>query len=771
MKLISFRIKNFRSIVDSGFNSLAHDNITAIIGQNESGKTSILEALKCFSDGIIIDDVLRSDLSLPSVSCAFRLTPYEADVVSQSLRIPDDLKTYFIEKNEVLLTREWDAEKKSLLKIDGEEILNIYKTHQYNKDQQDQNIVLQVKNLLANFDGLELEIADRKKESTEIQKNISALEAKIREISRTLERNPTPEKKEHARLELDRLKLNADQEKGRHELSSQILVDKERKREELKTRVFFARIYTQAEEKLEYAAIQLKQHDEGSVLPTGKPSGWDKHRLLKRKEQSKQKLEDLQRNYRLAKEELLFNSKLTARIFSGMEVEQARNETMQELASSGDYPSQTDLAEEFAPFMPGFELFEDFSSLLPNRIDLDDLLSQNTNSEGFKAARNFLSIAGLDAQFFSQPDNRILKQKIENLNGEITIDFQDYWRQSVGKNNKIKINFELEHYDLTHPDKKGKPFIEFWIKDEKERLYPKQRSRGVRWFLSFYLELKASAKNSTREKILLIDEPGLSLHARAQEDVLKVFEDVKSQLMIIYTTHSPHLIDINKLYRVLAVQRANEEDETSHSLILDAKSLMKASADTLSPIYTLMGARITDQQHIHKFNNVIVEDATSFYLLKAFFELMNVKKEAWFLPAASVSSVKLLANLLLGWKLDFIIVLNDNEEGRKTYLSLKNNIFGDDADITAKKILPVGEGRSMVDLFSTIDFKNHLLKKRVGITESNSEFMAMNEISGSLLAMEFSNMVMEKQITLDDLDTESRTNISRFVNRIEEVLQ
>ena len=126
----------------------------------------------------------------------------------------------------------------------------------------------------------------------------------------------------------------------------------------------------------------------------------------------------------------------------------------------------------------------------------------------------------MEYSFFQQPSSRILKQKIENLNGELTLNFQDFWRQNVGKNNKIKINFELSHYDHTNPEKSGKPFIEFWIKDEQERLYPKQRSRGVRWFLSFFLELKATAMDKSKQnKVLLIDEPGVSLHARAQEDV------------------------------------------------------------------------------------------------------------------------------------------------------------------------------------------------------------------------------------------------------------
>ena len=73
MKLTAFRIRNFRSIVDTGWQNLSPDNITCLIGQNESGKTSVLEGLKVFYSGIISEDVLRSDLSLPEVSCRFSI--------------------------------------------------------------------------------------------------------------------------------------------------------------------------------------------------------------------------------------------------------------------------------------------------------------------------------------------------------------------------------------------------------------------------------------------------------------------------------------------------------------------------------------------------------------------------------------------------------------------------------------------------------------------------------------------------------------------------
>lgn len=52
MKLKHFRIKNIKSIIDSGTCHLTEDNITIFAGQNESGKSAVLEALKYFSNGI-----------------------------------------------------------------------------------------------------------------------------------------------------------------------------------------------------------------------------------------------------------------------------------------------------------------------------------------------------------------------------------------------------------------------------------------------------------------------------------------------------------------------------------------------------------------------------------------------------------------------------------------------------------------------------------------------------------------------------------------------
>ncbi len=473
------------------------------------------------------------------------------------------------------------------------------------------------------------------------------------------------------------------------------------------------------------------------------------------------------REYEQSKEDAIRKKMVAFKILSGNSIDEVMNEVKKEKPHIDKYYSLEEAGRKLFNYVPEFIFFEDFLSLLPDRIDLHDIHTENTNIEGYKAARSFLLVSGLDEDFFQQTNNRILKQKIEKLNKEITINFQDYWRQSIGKHNKIKINFELEHYDNTNPDKSGLPYIEFWIKDREERLYPKQRSRGVRWFLSFYLELQAAALSKNGSNIvILIDEPGVSLHARAQEDVLKVFDNIKERVQIIYTTHSPHLIDLNKLYRLLAVQRAVEEDELSETKILDAKSLTTASTDTLSPIYSLMGIRLSEQKFIQKKNNIILEDIATFYYMKALTDMKNFEKQVFYLPATGVSNISSLVNMLLGWGIDFLVLTGANKEGDELKYDLTKHLFANNEDQANKKLIQLDHFKSIEDMFSTIDFKKYILHKRIGIPESNSEYISSNNLSRSILASNFMREVKDSKLKWGDLDEETRDNFFHLFDEL-----
>ena len=117
MRLLAFRIKNFRSVLDTDWQNLSPDNVTCLIGQNESGKTSILEALEVFYTGIISEDVLRSDLSLPEISCRFSVP--EGWLLKVTDNPGADLKELLAGLTEFELTRKWIADLSSEITVSG----------------------------------------------------------------------------------------------------------------------------------------------------------------------------------------------------------------------------------------------------------------------------------------------------------------------------------------------------------------------------------------------------------------------------------------------------------------------------------------------------------------------------------------------------------------------------------------------------------------------------------------------------------------------------
>ena len=72
-------------------------------------------------------------------------------------------------------------------------------------------------------------------------------------------------------------------------------------------------------------------------------------------------------------------------------------------------------------------------------------------------------------------------------------------------------------------------------------------SSGLQWFLSFYLIFLVESEDAHKGAILLLDEPGLTLHALAQEDLSDFFENLSKTNQIVYSTHSAHMIHADHL--------------------------------------------------------------------------------------------------------------------------------------------------------------------------------------------------------------------------------
>ncbi|KPZ14331.1 ATP-dependent nuclease [Pseudomonas syringae group genomosp. 3] len=412
---------------------------------------------------------------------------------------------------------------------------------------------------------------------------------------------------------------------------------------------------------------------------------------------------------------------------------------------------------------PTFTLFQSDSGLLPNTIDID--ANFGLVGEGKAAAENLLAIANIQLKDLINQDSRAQESKIARAINEINSELKDFWNQKIGLNNKIRLEFSLKHHASNSSKKAGDPYLIFWVSDGMHKLHPKQRSAGVRWFISFYLQLKASQKQNNKLHFLL-DEPGANLHANAQKDVLKLINKLSKDIPITYSTHSPTLIEYEKPYRVYAVQRGDDETETPTELI-EAHHLGAASSDTLSPILTAIGTDFSQQNVIQKNNNIILEGPSGFYYFSAFWHLMNIPQKINFISATGVNKIPPLAYIFTGWGLKFSILIDDDSQGRQVFNQLKRDLWGDDEYLAKNKAYKIKNCNGVEDIFSNEDFSKHILKIAPTTTKQTpSEIVKLPQYSKPILAYTFYLDVKNKKIKIDDFDETTKEKIHETCAKI-----
>ena len=145
------------------------------------------------------------------------------------------------------------------------------------------------------------------------------------------------------------------------------------------------------------------------------------------------------------------------------------------------------------------------------------------------------------------------------------------------------------------------------------------RSRGFVWFFSF-LAWYEDIKRQQQNVILLLDEPGLSLHGRAQGDLLKYFDTELAERQVVYSTHSPFMIDARRFERVRIVQDsgidASEELPKAQDGTKVLKNIFEATNDSLFPLQKALGYDSTQTLFIGP-NSIVVEGPSDLLYLRA----------------------------------------------------------------------------------------------------------------------------------------------------------
>ena len=187
------------------------------------------------------------------------------------------------------------------------------------------------------------------------------------------------------------------------------------------------------------------------------------------------------------------------------------------------------------------------------------------------------------------------------------------------------------------------------------------RSRGFQWFFGFYMSFAADTQGGDKHgAILLLDEPGLYLHAKSQGDLLRhLKEDFANQ--ILYSTHSPFTVPIKHLDWIRTVNIAEEQGTTVTN---DPTGDYK----TLFPLQAALGYELAQSLFVGG-SNLIVEGVTEFWILSAVSTaLMAEGREGLdgtltITPAGGAQKVPYMASLLVSQNLDVLVLLDHEREG------------------------------------------------------------------------------------------------------------
>ncbi|MEQ1764025.1 MAG: AAA family ATPase [Pyrinomonadaceae bacterium] len=227
------------------------------------------------------------------------------------------------------------------------------------------------------------------------------------------------------------------------------------------------------------------------------------------------------------------------------------------------------------------------------------------------------------------------------------------------------------------------------------------RSRGLQWFFSFFLVFLVESGGEHSECILLLDEPGLSLHPLAQLDLIKFFASLSKDNQIIYTTHSPFLVNPDNLSEVRAVY----VDEKGKSLI---SSNLRQNEDVASksiyPIHAAIGLTVSETLLLGCLPVLVEGPSDQIYLQlikNHLIESSDYKpgRETVFIPSGGVKGMSSIISIVMGREGELPhVVLDSDAAGASKEKSLRENLYNKEQDklITIREV--AGDGFEVEDL-------------------------------------------------------------------------
>ncbi|MDF9826370.1 putative ATPase [Ereboglobus sp. PH5-10] len=216
----------------------------------------------------------------------------------------------------------------------------------------------------------------------------------------------------------------------------------------------------------------------------------------------------------------------------------------------------------------------------------------------------------------------------------------------------------------------GQHFITF-VKDVNDKgLIPlEERSKGFQWFFSFDMRFMHETEGNFKNAIILLDEPGLHLHAAAQRDLLERMRAYANGNQLFYTTHLPFMIDFKRLDNIYIAEEKPKEGSRIH------KDWALADKDARFTLQAALGLSWSQSLFVGQFN-LIVEGVDDFWVLTTFSTMFEdagqqgIDQRLVITPAGGASKVAYVGTILKGQELNVAVLLDSDTAGEQAFEQL-----------------------------------------------------------------------------------------------------
>jgi len=327
-------------------------------------------------------------------------------------------------------------------------------------------------------------------------------------------------------------------------------------------------------------------------------------------------------------------------------------------------------------WLPRFFYFDSYS-ILRGKVSIPELRRRRDADQLEDADRTMLallSMVGARLEDFQDASSyERLTRELEAAANSITDQVFQYWTQN--KQLSVALAIASPEAGAQPPLDQG-PILHIRIHNQRHRVTVPfdERSRGFVWFFSFlayFSELEDT--DDQRDIILLLDEPGLNLHATAQRDLLRFIDErLAPRHQTIYSTHSPFMIPPDRLDRVRAVLDIDQEGTKVSA------EVFRTDSETVFPLQAALGYDLAQTLFVGP-HNLLVEGPADILYLQLLNQALAAKAMAtldarWVLvPTGGADKVATFVSLLGGNQLNVAVLMDISSNSMQRIKNLQAN--------------------------------------------------------------------------------------------------